>query len=64
MQQQYDQNMVNNTDDNDPTQEQQNENRPASTVNHITQELHDNDALKEKLKTYLTLTISTSLKEK
>ena len=30
--------------------EQKNEYQPTSTVNHVTQELHNNDALKEELK--------------
>ena len=50
MLQHYNENMVNNTGNNDPVPEQQNEHQQASTVNHFTQELHDTDALKEKLK--------------
>ena len=48
--QQYNENMVNDTDNYVPAPEQQNEHQQASTVNHVTQELHDIDALKEKLK--------------
>ena len=50
MLQQYNENMVNKTGNNDPALEQQNEHQQASTVNHVTQELHDTDALKEKRK--------------
>ena len=50
MLQHYNENMVNNTGNNYPALEQQNEHQQASTVNHVTQELHDTDALKEKLK--------------
>ena len=63
MLQHYSENMVNNTGNNDPAPEQQNEHQQASTVNHVTQELHDNDALKENLKTCLTVIISTTSKE-
>ena len=42
--------MINNTGNNDPAPEQQNEHQQTSTENHVTQELHDADALKEKLK--------------
>ena len=45
MLQHYNENMVNDT-----APEQQNEHQQASAVNHVTQELHDIDALKEKLK--------------
>ena len=55
--------MVNKTDNNDPALKQQNEHQPAFAVNHVTQELHDTDALKEKLqKIYLTVITSTTLK--
>ena len=50
MLQQYNENMVNKTGNNDPALEQQNGHQQASTVNHVTQELHDTDALKEKRK--------------
>ena len=50
MQQQYKENMANNTGNNDHAPEQQNKHQPASTVNHDTRELHDTDPLKEKLK--------------
>ena len=63
MLQHYNENMVNNTGNNYPALEQQNEHQQASTVNHVTQELHDNDALKENLKTCLTVIISTTSKE-
>ena len=46
----YNENKVNDTDNYVPAREQQNEHQQASTLNHITQELHDIDALKEKLK--------------
>ena len=48
--QQYNENMVNDTDNYVPAPEQQNEHLQASAVNHVTQELHDIGALKEKLK--------------
>ena len=48
MLQQYNENMVNKTGNNNPALEQQNGHQQASTVNHVTQELHDTDALKEK----------------
>ena len=50
MLQHYNENMVNNTSNNDPATEQQDEHQPASTVSHVTKELHDTDTLKEKLK--------------
>ena len=50
MLQHYNENMVNDTDNYVPAPEQQNEHQQASAVNHVTQELHDIDALKEKLK--------------
>ena len=50
MLQHYNENMVNDTDNYVPAPEQQNEHQQASAVNHLTQELHDIDALKEKLK--------------
>ena len=50
MLQQYNENMVNKTGNNDPALEQQSGHQQASTVNHVTQELHDTDALKEKRK--------------
>ena len=55
MQQQYHENIVNNTDDNDPVQKQQNKHRSTSTVNHVAKELSDTDALKKKFRTYYLL---------
>ena len=48
MQDQY--KMVNDTDNNYPALEQQNKHKSSSTINHMTQELHDTDTLKERLK--------------
>ena len=42
--------MVNDTCNNDPAPEQQSKHQQASTVNHVTKELHDTDALKKKHK--------------
>ena len=42
--------MVNDTDNNYPALEQQNKHKSSSTINHMTQELHDTDTLKERLK--------------
>ena len=53
MQQQYHENIVNNTDDNDPAQKQQNKHRSTSTVNHVAKELSDTDALKKKIQNIL-----------
>ena len=50
MLQQYNENMENDTDNYVPAPQQQNEHQQASAVNHVMQELHDTDALKEKLK--------------
>ena len=50
MLQHYNENMVNNTGNNVPAPEQEKEHQPSSTVNHVTQELNDTDALKEKRK--------------
>ena len=55
MQQQYHENIVNNTDDNDTAQKQQNKHRSTSTVNHVAKELSDTDALKKKFRTYYLL---------
>ena len=46
----YNEKMVNDTDNYVPAPEQQNEHQQASAVNHVTQELHDIDALRQKLK--------------
>ena len=50
MRQQYNENMVNKTGNSGPDLQQQKEHQPVSAVNHVTQELHETDALKKKLK--------------
>ena len=50
MMQHYNENMVCDTENCVPALEQQDEHQQASAVNHVTQELHDIDALNEKLK--------------
>ena len=49
MLQHYSENMINDTENYVPAPKRQNEHQQASEVNHVTQELHDIDALKEKL---------------
>ena len=50
MPQHYNENIKNNTDNHVTATEQQNEHQQASMVNQVTQGLHDNEALKEKVK--------------
>ena len=50
MLQHYNENMINDTDNYVPAPEQEKQHQQVSTVNHVTQELHDTDAMKEKLK--------------
>ena len=50
MLQHYNENMINDTDNYVPAPEQEKQHQQFSTVNHVTQELHDTDAMKEKLK--------------
>ena len=57
--------MVNDTCNNDPAPEQQSKHQQASTVNHVTKELHDTDALKKKnIKRYFTVITSATFQRK